>query len=59
MAPCPIVELHLSNIFRREPFRHLSYVSPVATGVISGFGSHGYILALEAIAALRQEQKEV
>jgi 3-dehydroquinate dehydratase-2 len=59
MASCPVVELHLSNIFRREPFRQHSYVSPVASGVICGFGSHGYVLALEAIASLMQAKKEV
>ena len=57
-ANCPIVEIHLSNIFRREPFRQHSYVSPVANGVICGFGSQGYILALEAIAHLVREQEE-
>ena len=57
-ATCPIVEIHLSNIFQREPFRQHSYVSPVANGVICGFGSQGYILALEAIAHLVQEKKE-
>jgi 3-dehydroquinate dehydratase-2 len=45
----PAVEVHLSNVFRREEFRHFSYISPVASGVICGFGPEGYILALEAI----------
>ena len=48
----PIVEVHLSNTFRREPFRHHSYVSRAATGVICGFGLHGYLLALDAMARL-------
>jgi 3-dehydroquinate dehydratase-2 len=47
----PIVEVHLSNIFRRETFRHHSYVSQAATGVICGLGSDGYRLALEGLAA--------
>ncbi len=48
----PIIEVHLSNIFRREPFRHHSYVSTIARGVICGLGSHGYLLALDALAKL-------
>jgi 3-dehydroquinate dehydratase II len=48
----PVVEVHLSNIFRRERFRHHSYVSLAATGVICGLGAQGYELALDAIANL-------
>jgi 3-dehydroquinate dehydratase II len=48
----PVVELHLSNTAARESWRHTSVVSPVATGVISGFGGHGYRLAVEAVALL-------
>ncbi len=50
----PVIELHLSNTFRREKFRHHSYVSLAATGVICGFGAKGYCLALEAMAGLLQ-----
>ncbi len=45
----PIVEVHLSNIFSRESFRRRSYISAAATGIISGFGMRGYLLALDAI----------
>lgn len=48
----PIIEVHLSNIFARESFRHHSYVSPAASGVICGLGVIGYTLALDAIAAM-------
>ncbi len=44
----PFIEVHLSNVFAREPFRHHSYLSDKAVGVISGLGAHGYELALQA-----------
>jgi 3-dehydroquinate dehydratase-2 len=49
---CPILEVHISNIHRREAFRHHSYVSLIATGVIAGFGTQGYPLALHRLARL-------
>lgn len=48
----PLIEVHLSNIHRRESFRHHSYISSVARGVIVGLGGHGYELALDAMARL-------
>jgi 3-dehydroquinate dehydratase-2 len=48
----PVVEVHLSNVFAREPFRQHSYVSPIAVGVISGLGSEGYRFGLEALAGI-------
>ena len=47
-----VIELHISNVHRREPFRHVSYVSPVAAGIIVGLGVAGYPLALYALAAI-------
>jgi 3-dehydroquinate dehydratase-2 len=58
-ADLPIVEVHLSNIHQREDFRHHSYVSRAAQGVICGFGARGYIMALEALAAQLIESQEV
>ena len=48
----PIIEVHLSNVFAREPFRHQSYISSVASGVICGFGLSSYLLAVRAIKGI-------
>lgn len=48
----PVVELHLSNPDGREAWRRTSVVAPVATGTISGFGGHGYLMAIDAVASL-------
>jgi len=50
--PGKIIEAHMSNIWKREPFRHHSYISKVADGVIAGLGGDGYELAIDAIARL-------
>jgi 3-dehydroquinate dehydratase II len=50
LVPCPIIEVHLSNIAAREPFRQHSLISPVASGVITGLGGAGYKLALLLLA---------
>jgi 3-dehydroquinate dehydratase-2 len=54
MFPGPIVELHISNIHKREPIYHRSYVSMVATSVVAGFGAEGYGIAVKAIIARLQ-----
>ena len=51
----PTVEVHLSNVYQREPFRHHSYIAPVAIGQISGFGVHSYLLGLAAIVRHLQQ----
>jgi len=52
-ANLPVIEVHISNIFKRETFRHHSYISDVAVGMVCGLGTEGYGLALRAIANLK------
>ena len=52
----PIIELHISNIYNREDFRHKSLISKVAKGIICGFGSEGYIMALKAMKNLYKNE---
>ncbi len=54
----PAIEVHLSNVFKREPFRHHSYISPASHGVICGFGPMSYELAIEGLAALLATQAQ-
>lgn len=58
-AELPIIEVHLTNIHKREPFRHHSYVSRIATGVICGLGTKGYQLALDVLAERFQTSQQV
>jgi 3-dehydroquinate dehydratase-2 len=53
----PIIEVHISNVHKREAFRHHSFVSTVASGVIAGFGTQGYTLGLQRLARLIDEKK--
>jgi 3-dehydroquinate dehydratase II len=53
----PIIEVHMSNIYKREPFRHHSFISKAATGIVAGIGVAGYELAITAVAGLIAEAK--
>lgn len=51
----PLIECHISNVHAREAFRHHSYISPAAAGIVVGFGVTGYVLAIEGLARLRDK----
>ena len=53
----PIIEVHISNVHKREEFRHHSFISPIASGVIAGFGTQGYHLAIQRLATLIKSAK--
>jgi 3-dehydroquinate dehydratase-2 len=55
LMSCPVVEIHLSNIYKRESFRHTSMLADIVTGQITGFGHYGYDMALDAIANMINE----
>jgi 3-dehydroquinate dehydratase-2 len=57
-ADVPAVEVHLSNVYKREAFRHHSFIAAAVNGVICGFGSHSYVLALEALASITHTNKK-
>ncbi len=53
-ASLPVIELHISNVHKREEFRHHSFISPVARGIIVGFGVQGYVLAINGLHQLSE-----
>ena len=58
LVELPIIEIHLSNVYARDSFRHHSYISAIANGVICGLGSHSYLLALEALKQIIDSSAE-
>jgi 3-dehydroquinate dehydratase-2 len=53
----PLVEVHISNVYAREPFRHTSVIAPVALGQVAGLGLHGYLAALDALVGILRERQ--
>jgi len=57
ISPTPVIEVHLSNVHARESFRHHSWISPVASGIIIGLGFEGYRLAIQTLAQTKKNPK--
>jgi 3-dehydroquinate dehydratase-2 len=58
VKPMPLIEIHISNVHAREAFRHHSYVSPAAAGIVIGFGVDGYRLAIEGLARMARSRAD-
>lgn len=58
LAELPVIEVHLSNVYQRESFRHRSYIAAVADGLVCGLGAYGYLLALDAMAHLIEKDRD-
>jgi 3-dehydroquinate dehydratase II len=58
VVPAPVIEVHLTNIYAREPFRHHSVIAPVVMGQISGLGASGYLLALRFLIDQMEEREK-
>jgi 3-dehydroquinate dehydratase II len=56
-AELPVIECHISNVHKREPYRHHSYISPVARGIVVGFGVIGYVLAINGLHQLYEQDR--
>ena len=54
----PVIEVHLSNVHAREPFRHHSYLSPACAGIVVGFGVAGYALAIDGLARIAKTRAD-
>jgi 3-dehydroquinate dehydratase-2 len=54
----PVIEVHISNVFAREEFRHFSHIAPVARATLCGFGIAGYALAIDGLAAILRDNRK-
>ena len=59
LLDCPVIEVHLSNIYKREGFRHVSTIADIATARVAGFGKRGYLIALEALGKMIKKRDTI